>query len=322
MVDRSPAINDIIGMSPSNNDNKRVAEKQSRISYSSSSVCSIGEHRHPTSKAETKRSMCDRRRRRILPIVSASDGLTASPTSVVQQDTSCYSSADTKSTMSNSTCSSSSASSSRIRSRYLHRLGVVGPTTPVPTIPSSTKGSRSPASSQPLKRISRKASTTEALKDGSCGAENHRCSDECSLRGQPHSLSCIKEDPRELDGSFSDQSSFSQEDHPHYDENASTSSHHSVVSFDSTVTVHFIPKRQEYSNRIKSSMWMDPQELQLNAARNVLEFAAENWDWRQATEEKDMVIVDDHTLVHPVHMHRQCNMQRQFLMIMSAHRQF
>ena len=67
---------------------------------------------------------------------------------------------------------------------------------------------------------------------------------------------------------------------------------------------------------------MDPQELQLNAARNVLEFAAENWDWRQATEEKDMVIVDDHTLVHPVHLHRQCNMQRQFLMIMSAHRQF
>ena len=333
VVDTVSAGNNCINMSTSNNDNSRVGEKKS-----ASSFCSFGGgFRQHSSDSETKRIMCNRRRRKVTPIAFTSNGLSTSPTSVLQQDTSCSSTAaDTKSTMSNSYGSSSSASSSsRIRSRYLHRLGVVGPITAIPTTSSSsaTQSSivnnvrteaKSSSSSRPLHRITLSVSTTEALKDGS--SKEDQQSDEINLRNQPYSsLSCIQEEPasRAVSEPSSDQSSINQEDgEPQCDETASTSSHQSVVSFDSTVKVHFIPKRQEYSNRIKNSMWMDPQEMQLNAARNVLEFAAENWDWRQATEEKDMIIADDHTLVHPVHLHRQCNLQRQFLKIMSAQRQF
>jgi hypothetical protein len=94
------------------------------------------------------------------------------------------------------------------------------------------------------------------------------------------------------------------------------------VCFDSIVTVHAIPKRTEYSKRVKSTIWMPYQELEANAARNIIEFAAENWDWRQVYEESDMVILQgQEEPVHPVHFMRECNMQRQFLLVMSAQQQ-
>lgn len=94
------------------------------------------------------------------------------------------------------------------------------------------------------------------------------------------------------------------------------------VCFDNTVTVHEIPKRTEYSDRVKSTIWMPLQELEANAARNVIEFAAENWDWRQVYEESDMVILQgQEEPVHPAHFMRECNMQRQFLLVMLAQQQ-
>lgn len=95
-----------------------------------------------------------------------------------------------------------------------------------------------------------------------------------------------------------------------------------AVCFDSIVTVHEIPKRTEYSERVKSTIWMPYQELEANAARNSIEFAAENWDWRQVYEESDMVFLQgQEEPVHPVHFMRECNMQRQFLLVMSAQQQ-
>ena len=91
-----------------------------------------------------------------------------------------------------------------------------------------------------------------------------------------------------------------------------------TVCFDSIVTVREIPKRTEYSQRVKCTIWMPFQELEANAARNTIEFAAENWDWRQVYEESDMVFLQgQEEPVHPVHM-RECNMQRHFLLVMSA----
>jgi hypothetical protein len=72
------------------------------------------------------------------------------------------------------------------------------------------------------------------------------------------------------------------------------------VSFDTTVTVHPIPLRTQYSSRIRNSLWTPVSELQENAARNCVEFAAENWDWRQATEDDDMVIYHGEK-IHPIH---------------------
>ena len=92
------------------------------------------------------------------------------------------------------------------------------------------------------------------------------------------------------------------------------------VSFESAVRVHCIPNRKEYSERVKKTLWMQPRELEESATRNYIEFQAEGWDWRRATEETDFVVYQNQ-LIHPAHLTRQCNLQQQFLMIMSAQQQ-
>jgi hypothetical protein len=47
------------------------------------------------------------------------------------------------------------------------------------------------------------------------------------------------------------------------------------LSFNEDVKVVPIPMRMEYSSRVKSRLWSSAQEIQDNAARNALEFAAE-----------------------------------------------
>ena len=90
------------------------------------------------------------------------------------------------------------------------------------------------------------------------------------------------------------------------------------VSFDDSVTVRPIPMRTEYSARMKQQIWSDRQETYRNAARNSIEFAAENWDWRQVAEDEDMVQAVTGELIHPIHYIRQCDMQRNFLLVMAA----
>lgn len=89
------------------------------------------------------------------------------------------------------------------------------------------------------------------------------------------------------------------------------------VSFDQSVSVRTIPRRDAYTDRIKDQLWCSAQELHENAVRNSYEFAAENWDWRQAVEEEHMVMIgSDH--IHPVHCSRECSIQRNFLLVMAA----
>lgn len=64
-----------------------------------------------------------------------------------------------------------------------------------------------------------------------------------------------------------------------------------------------IPSRTEYSCHIKNSLWSSSSELYTNALRNSIEFAAEGWNWRKATEDDQMVVhVDSGELIHPVHI--------------------
>jgi hypothetical protein len=77
-------------------------------------------------------------------------------------------------------------------------------------------------------------------------------------------------------------------------------SEHPSVSFNSVVQVHTIPKRTEYSDRIRATLWTHPLEMQRNTVRNSLEFAAEGWDWRNVAEDEDMVICAGER-IHPIH---------------------
>lgn len=92
------------------------------------------------------------------------------------------------------------------------------------------------------------------------------------------------------------------------------------VSFSPSVTVYPIPKHTAYSRRIRDTIWTTPVEMQETAARNCLEFAAENWDWRQVAEDQDMVYYHGER-VHPVHFAHEYNIRRQFCAVMTAQSQ-
>ena len=72
------------------------------------------------------------------------------------------------------------------------------------------------------------------------------------------------------------------------------------VGFSSTVSIIPIPSRLDYPAQVRSAVWSDKKEISEMTARNMVEFAAEGWDWRNATEEEHMLFLDG-VCVHPVH---------------------
>ena len=78
------------------------------------------------------------------------------------------------------------------------------------------------------------------------------------------------------------------------------------VSFNEDVLICPIPKKEEYSKRIKERIWASHEELMLNAHRNSIEFASENWDWRRTPDDDQMYrCIATNELIHPVHIHSQ-----------------
>jgi hypothetical protein len=77
-----------------------------------------------------------------------------------------------------------------------------------------------------------------------------------------------------------------------------------ALCFDASVKVHPIPARSDYSNRMKSVMWVSSTEIQQNAARNSLEFAAEEWDVSKVVNDEDMILYGGER-IHPIHFIQQ-----------------
>eukprot|EP00934_Nitzschia_sp_Nitz4_P009270 Nitzschia sp. Nitz4//scaffold345_size17508//2057//2680//NITZ4_008822-RA/size17508-processed-gene-0.9-mRNA-1//1//CDS//3329548625//9260//frame0 len=75
------------------------------------------------------------------------------------------------------------------------------------------------------------------------------------------------------------------------------------LTFNEEVKVCLIPKKEEYSKRIRDFLWTNPEDMALNAHRNTIEFASENWDWRNAMEDDNMYrCLATNELIHPVHI--------------------
>ena len=74
------------------------------------------------------------------------------------------------------------------------------------------------------------------------------------------------------------------------------------IKFAPSVSVVQIPMRTEYSSRIATRLWSSRTEIRDNANRNVIEFSAEKWDWRNVVEDDGMFVCTiSGELVHPVH---------------------
>lgn len=75
------------------------------------------------------------------------------------------------------------------------------------------------------------------------------------------------------------------------------------VCFQEVVTVVPIPKRSDLTDRAKSKLWLSKLETVENVERNLLEYAAENNDWRNACHEDEMYLCRaTGELIHPVHV--------------------
>lgn len=72
------------------------------------------------------------------------------------------------------------------------------------------------------------------------------------------------------------------------------------VGFAASVSVMVIPGRWDYSEEVRSSYWASKLEISQMTERNLIEFAADGWDWRNVTEEHQMHVLNGKH-VHPVH---------------------
>lgn len=195
------------------------------------------------------------------------------------------------STTSSSTRSSDpeDLSAHRIRAKYFYRLGIGKP-----QVPPSSHGNNSTMMVHTRKP--------------------------CRSNSLPSHVEVLKDDLGQPDVSLTLLTSLPQHTHSKFNKKAK-------VAFNTEVNVHFIPHRSQYSSCDKERLWMVPHELEKMAYRNCIEFTVEQWDWRQAIEESDFVLVQG-ILTHPAHammqqqqLQQRCTPSRQFCMIFSAQQQ-
>jgi hypothetical protein len=114
-------------------------------------------------------------------------------------------------------------------------------------------------------------------------------------------LKYVKEDDEDLRKSSECDESVSKDSNIG-DDTVIASSKRKSLTFNQYVDVISIPNRNDYSRRIRAKLWSTAVELHMNASRNTIEFAADGWDWRAATEEDQMPrCPKTKEPIHPIH---------------------
>jgi hypothetical protein len=81
----------------------------------------------------------------------------------------------------------------------------------------------------------------------------------------------------------------------------------SSVRFNTVVSGVKIPSHNQYSRRIKQTLWRDRYELSEMVERNTTEFHAENYDWNQVVLDDEMYVdATSGEKVHPCHVEGSC----------------
>jgi hypothetical protein len=112
----------------------------------------------------------------------------------------------------------------------------------------------------------------------------------------------LKADYSDVDNDHSGTEAESTSSSPNIITNSNTTTTTTTVQFNKTVSVVEIPSRYQYSNRIKKCIWSNSYEITEMAERNVIEFEAEGYDWRNVVMDDDMFIDSiNGELIHPCH---------------------
>jgi hypothetical protein len=198
-----------------------------------------------------------------------------------------------------------SPSSNRLRANLLHKLGIdkgAVPTKEQPRLPS--RGSL--LGNVPIGRVPLKAANApEAAQENHHSKKQQQpCKGGCRVGRQTpadtlvHAMSALW--TRQQLPAATRQS---RDDDGESITSADSLDSFKHVRFQSEVTVVPIPRRSEYSKRIRKFLWENPVEMQASILRNTLEFTADGWQWEAALEE-DEHFVDPSTgeLIHPIHV--------------------
>lgn len=185
---------------------------------------------------------------------------------------------------------SPASSAVEVRSKFLHKLGIA----PSPAAASQRRTNPAPVTLRhqaplqvPLNDTKPESEMTTLLKRGLAFFQPQQSSSTLSSSSSELSL----QQAREPSSESRDESSSAA---------ANQQQHKKAVHFAPMVQVHAIDPHSKYSNRLRATLWTSATEMEENVARNCIEFAAEDWDWRHVLEDQDMVIYHGE-LVHPVH---------------------
>lgn len=194
----------------------------------------------------------------------------------------------------------SSSSHCRIRSRYLSKLGIL-PQQQQPGDPQTAR--------PPITRAVIRAQPQSPVLSSIANPNNHHEMFKTELflpHRRPSNILTRQQQPPEEEEK---------------DDDASSSSHLSPsspprVQFLMSVAVKEIPSHRDYDKVDRRNLWNSKHVLEQNRQRNAFEFWADGMDWRNATEEEDMIRTRRGRLVHPATwklLHDKYSMQQQQL---------